>query len=160
MVDSLLKQFARSSQLGANGAYIEDLYEHYLVAPESLDPKWRQYFDGLGAGGDGKAADVPHSAVIAQIAEAGRQAARGNVAGGSDERERQVGKLITAYRSRGHLAADIDPLGLLQKPDAPDLELGFHGLSDKDLGTEFSTGGVGGHERLKLGDLLERLKRI
>ena len=27
MVDSLLKQFAQSSQLGANGAYVEDLYE-------------------------------------------------------------------------------------------------------------------------------------
>ncbi len=158
MVDSLLKQFARSSQLGANGAYIEDLYEQYLVAPDSLDAKWRHYFDGLAAG-DGKPADVPHSAVIAQIAEAGRQAARGNLAGGGDERERQVGRLITAYRSRGHLAADIDPLGLLQKPDAPDLELAFHGLSDKDLGTDFSTGGVGGHERLKLGDLLALLKR-
>ena len=102
MVDSLLKQFAQSSQLGANGAYIEDLYEQYLVAPDSVGPKWKQYFDGLTGR---EAGDVPHSAVIEQIAEAGKLAARGQLAvsGASDERERGVGKLITAYRSRAHL---------------------------------------------------------
>ena len=156
MADSLLKQFAQSSQLGANGAYIEGLYEQYLVAPDSVGPKWKQYFDALKGR---EAGDVPHSAVIGQIAEAGRQAARGTVATGSgDERERAVGKLITAYRSRGHLAADLDPLGMAVKPEAPDLGLAFHRLSDADLGTEFSTGGVGGRERMKLGDLLALLK--
>lgn len=156
MADSLLKQFAQSSQLGANGAYIEDLYEQYLVAPDSVGPKWKQYFDALKGR---EAGDVPHSAVIEHIAEAGRQAARGVVATGSgDERERAVGKLITAYRSRGHLAADLDPLGMAPKPEAPDLGLAFHRLSDADLGTEFSTGGVGGRERMKLGDLLALLK--
>ena len=156
MADSLLKQFAQSSQLGANGAYIEDLYEQYLVAPDSVGPKWKQYFDALKGR---EAGDIPHSVVIEQIAEAGRQAARGVVATGSgDERERAVGKLITAYRSRGHLAADLDPLGMAPKPEAPDLGLAFHRLSDADLGTEFSTGGVAGRERMKLGDLLALLK--
>jgi 2-oxoglutarate dehydrogenase E1 component len=156
-VDSLLKQFAQSSQLGANAAYIEDLYEQYLVAPDSVGPKWKSYFDGI-KGRD--TADVPHSAVIAAIAEAGRQAARGvaTTAPAGDERERSVGRLITAYRSRGHLGADIDPLGMLEKPDAPDLGLAFHRLSDNDLNDEFSTGGVAGQPRMKLRDLLARLK--
>ena len=158
MVDSLLKQFAQTSQLGANGAYVEDLYEQYLVAPDSVDAKWRQYFDGLKGR---EAGDVPHSAVIGQIAEAGRLAARGAIAtvtGNGDERERGVGKLITAYRSRGHLAANLDPLGLTIKPEAPDLALGFHRLSESDTGSEFSTGGVGGRERMKLGELINLLK--
>ena len=157
MVDSLLKQFAQSSQLGANGAYIEDLYEQYLVAPDSVGPKWKQYFDGLKGR---EAGDVPHSAVIEQIAEAGKLAARGQLAvsGASDERERGVGKLITAYRSRGHLAANLDPLGMTVKPEAPDLALGFHRLSESDASSEFSTGGVAGRERMKLGDLLSLLK--
>src|SRR5688500_5557794 len=99
IVDSLLKQFAQSSQLGANAAYIEDLYEQYLVSPDTVGPKWKTYFDGLKGR---EAGDVPHSAVIDQIAEAARQAARGVVAatgagaGAGDERERQVGRLITA----------------------------------------------------------------
>ncbi|MFC3815550.1 2-oxoglutarate dehydrogenase E1 component [Lysobacter sp. GCM10012299] len=157
-MDSLLKQFSQSSQLGANAAFVEDLYEQYLVSPDSVDPKWKAYFDGFKGR---EAGDVPHSAVIDSIAQAGRLATRGVVsvaAGAGDEREREVGRLITAYRSRGHLGADIDPLGLLPKPEAPDLELGFHHLTANDLKSEFSTGGVGGNERMKLGDLLALLK--
>src|SRR5690606_35502568 len=67
-------------------------------------------------------------------------------------------KLVTAYRSRGHLGANLDPLGMSPKPDAPDLTLGSHRLSEGDLGSEFSTGGVAGHERMKLADLVEVLK--
>ena len=157
MVDSLLKQFAQSSQLGANGAYVEDLYEQYLVAPDSVGPKWKQYFDGLKGR---EAGDVPHSVVIEQIAEAGRLAARGLLggSGGGDERERNVGRLITAYRSRGHLGARLDPLGLTPPVNPPDLELGFHHLGQSDLGDEFSTGGVAGQSRMTLRDLLARLQ--
>ena len=131
-----------------------------MVDPDSVGPKWKAYFDGFKGR---EAGDVPHSAAIESIAAAGRAASRGVVTaaaggGGSDERERAVGKVITAYRSRGHLAANIDPLGLLQKPDAPDLALGFHRLSESDTGSEFSTGGVAGKERMKLGDLLALLK--
>ncbi|MFC0679251.1 2-oxoglutarate dehydrogenase E1 component [Lysobacter korlensis] len=157
-MDSLLKQFSKSSQLGANAAFIEDLYEQYLVSPDSVSPQWKAYFDGFKGR---EAGDVPHSPVIDAIAEAGKAAARGVVAtsqAAGDERERHVGRLITAYRSRGHLAADIDPLDMWQKPDAPDLSLGFHHLSDSDLSSEFSTGGVGGQDRMKLGDLLALLK--
>ena len=157
-VDSLLKQFAQSSQLGSNAAYVEDLYERYLVDPDSVGPKWKRYFDGLAGRETG---DIPHSAVIAAIAEAGRQALRGTAgqaAGSGDDRERSVGRLITAYRSRGHLGAKLDPLGMTPPLDAPDLSLGFHRLSESDLGTEFSTGGVAGNPRMKLGDLLERLR--
>jgi 2-oxoglutarate dehydrogenase E1 component len=159
-VDNLLQQFSKSSQLGANAAYIEDLYEQYLVDPDSVGPKWKTYFDGF----EGReAGDVPHSAVIDAVAAAGRAAAKGSgiaslAAGPGDERERGVGKLITAYRSRGHLAAKLDPLGMLAESQAPDLALGFHRLSEGDLDGEFSTGGVAGRERMKLRDLLALLK--
>ncbi len=156
-MDNLLKQFAQSSQLaGGNASYIEDLYEQYLVSPDSVDPKWKSYFDGFKGR---EAGDVPHSAVIAHIAEAGRNASSaGASAGGGDERERNVGRLITAYRSRGHLGAQLDPLGLTPPVNPPDLGLAFHHLSDADLNDEFSTGGVGGQPRMKLRDLLARLK--
>ena len=163
-MDSLLKQFSQSSPLGANAAFIEDLYEQYLVSADSVSPKWRTYFDGLKGR---EAGDVPHSAVIAAIAAAGKAAARGVLApvatgtGTGDERERAIGRLITAYRSRGHLAADLDPLGMLEQHEAPDLGLGFHRLSDSDLGDEFSTGGAGGitgKARMKLAELLALLK--
>ncbi len=159
-MDNLLKQFAQTSQLnGGNASYVEDLYEQYLVAPDSVGPKWKAYFDGFKGR---EAGDVPHSVVIAQIAEAAKQAANNGhdatTAGASDERGRNVGRLITAYRSRGHLAANLDPLGLTPRLDSPDLGLAFHSLSDADLDSEFSTGGVAGQPRMKLRDLLARLK--
>ncbi|MGX5731132.1 2-oxoglutarate dehydrogenase E1 component [Pseudoxanthomonas beigongshangi] len=158
-MDNLLKQFAQSSQLnGGNASYVEDLYEQYLVDPDSVGPKWKAYFDGFKGR---EAGDVPHSVVIEQITAASRQAANnGHVAApaGGDERERNVGRLITAYRSRGHLGANLDPLGLSPPMNPPDLGLAFHDLSDKDLDTEFSTGNVAGQPRMKLRDLLGRLK--
>lgn len=157
-MDNLLKQFAQSSQLnGGNASYVEDLYEQYLVSPDSVGPKWKAYFDGFKGH---EAGDVPHSVVIQQIAEAARQAANnGHVAApGGDEHGRNVGRLITAYRSRGHLSARLDPLGLTPLADPPDLGLPFHNLSERDLDSEFSTGGLAGQPRMKLRDLLTRLK--
>ena len=162
-MDSLLKQFSRTSQLGANAAYIEDLYEQYLAAPDSVGPRWKQYFDALQGR---EAGDVPHSVIREAVADAGRQAAMSNgaaspapmIGAAGDERERAVGKLITAYRARGHLAAKLDPLGMMTTADAPDLALGFHRLSDADLNSTFSTGGVAGRERMPLRELLALLK--
>ena len=155
-MDSLLKQFAQSSQLGANAAFLEDLYEQYLVDPGSVGTQWQAYFDGFNGR---EAGDVPHSAVMQQVAAAGQRALRGVVdhASSGDARERGIGKLITAYRSRGHLAARLDPLGMMAKPEAPDLGLAFHRLSEADLESEFSTG-VAGRERMKLRDLLALLQ--
>ena len=155
-MDNLLKQFAQSSQLaGGNAAYIEDLYEQYLVSPDSVDPKWKTYFDGFNGR---QAGDIPHSAVIAHIADAARKGPTLAAEATGDERERNVGRLITAYRSRGHLGAQLDPLGLTQPTNPPDLDLPFHNLSPSDLNDEFSTGGIAGQPRMKLRDLLARLK--
>ncbi|HEY0886004.1 MAG TPA: 2-oxoglutarate dehydrogenase E1 component [Ramlibacter sp.] len=157
-MDSLLKQFAQSSQLGANASFIEDLYEQYLVSPESVGPSWKAWFDGFKGR---EAGDVPHSAVISEVAAAARRAASGigtAATGTGDDRDRAVGKLVTAYRSRGHLGADLDPLGMCAKPDAPDLTLAFHRLSEADRSVEFFTGGVAGHERMALGKLVSLLQ--
>ena len=165
-VDSLLKKFAQSSQLGANAAYIEDLYEQYLVNPDSVDARWKSWFDGFQGR---EAGDVPHSAIMDRVAAAGRAARDGAATEVADsETSRKQGsvlKLITAYRSRGHLQADIDPLGMLEKLDAPDLGLPFHGLSDGDLDEQFRTGPgggststFGGPEHMRLRDLLGLLQ--
>src|SRR3546814_11332075 len=47
---------------------------------------------------------------------------------------------------------------MADKPDAPDLDLPFHGLSDADLGTEFETGIFGGPARKPLKALLAHLR--
>ncbi len=158
MADSLIKQFAQSSQLGSNASFIEEMYEQYLVNPDSVDADWKAYFD---ASKGREAGDVPHSVIAEGVSKAAKQAVNNGTVGATgtgDERERNVGRLITAFRSRGHMGANIDPLELLVKPDAPDLTLGFHRLSEADANVEFSTGGVGGRSHMKLGELFALLK--
>ncbi|MEO8160967.1 MAG: 2-oxoglutarate dehydrogenase E1 component [Arenimonas sp.] len=156
-MDSLIKQFSRSSQLsGGNAGYIEDLYEQYLADPASVPAAWQAYFDQTGGR---EAGDLPHSAVMAQVQAAARSGAR---SGGIDEeaarKQTAFGKLVTAYRSRGHLGASLDPLGMSLPQPAPDLELGFHGLDNSDLDREFDVATYFGTPRMKLRDLLARLK--
>ena len=161
-MDSLIKQFSQSSQLsGGNAAFIEDLYEQYLVAPDSVGPQWKLYFDAFKGR---EAGDIPHSAVMANVQAAARHAGRGGSAdaGTIDEeaarKQTAVGKLVTAYRSRGHLAAHLDPLAMTPPQDAPDLGLAFHGLSDGDLDQEFVVGTYFGSPKFKLRELLTKLK--
>ncbi len=146
---------------GGNADYVEALYNTWLTDAAAVAPQWAQYFEGFKGR---EAGDVSPTAAIARIEAAQRQRGNGQVeVPMSDEHARKqagVLRLLTAYRSRGHLAANLDPLGLAAKMPAPDLGLAFHGLSDADLDTEFDTGNYAGNgQRLKLRDLLARLQK-
>ena len=65
--------------------------------------------------------------------------------------------LIHAYRSRGHLMADVDPLTYMQRGH-PDLDVQTYGLNLWDLDREFPTGGFGGKPTMLLRDILGRLR--
>ncbi|MEU1972440.1 multifunctional oxoglutarate decarboxylase/oxoglutarate dehydrogenase thiamine pyrophosphate-binding subunit/dihydrolipoyllysine-residue succinyltransferase subunit [Microbacterium sp. NPDC019599] len=69
----------------------------------------------------------------------------------------RVQELINAFRVRGHLMADIDPLEYVQRLH-PDLEIENHGLTFWDLDREFVTGGFGGKRLMKLRDILGVLR--
>ena len=69
----------------------------------------------------------------------------------------RVQKLIDAYRTTGHLMADIDPLEYAQRSH-PDLDIVNHGLTLWDLDREFATGGVGGKPVMKLRKILGILR--
>jgi 2-oxoglutarate dehydrogenase E1 component len=69
----------------------------------------------------------------------------------------RVHELIHAYRVRGHLMADTDPLEYKQRKH-PDLDINQHGLTLWDLEREFATGGFGGKPRMKLREILGVLR--
>ncbi len=69
----------------------------------------------------------------------------------------RVQQLIHAYRTYGHLMADIDPLEYKQRSH-PDLDVVTHGLTLWDLDREFATGGFGGRAFMKLRDILGILR--
>lgn len=69
----------------------------------------------------------------------------------------RVQELIHAYRVRGHLMADTDPLEYKQRKH-PDLDITTHGLTLWDLDRTFATGGFGGEPFLKLRKVLGILR--
>lgn len=69
----------------------------------------------------------------------------------------RVQELIHAYRVRGHLMADTDPLEYRQRRH-PDLDVTSHGLTLWDLERDFATGGFGGAPMLRLRKILGILR--
>ena len=69
----------------------------------------------------------------------------------------RIAELIHAYRSRGHLMADVDPLSARPRKH-PDLDVQTHGLTLWDLDRVYATGGFAGKERWKMRGVLGRLR--
>ncbi|MDQ2708863.1 MAG: multifunctional oxoglutarate decarboxylase/oxoglutarate dehydrogenase thiamine pyrophosphate-binding subunit/dihydrolipoyllysine-residue succinyltransferase subunit, partial [Actinomycetota bacterium] len=76
---------------------------------------------------------------------------------GEVDKTARVLELIDAYRTRGHLMADTDPLNYRQRRH-PDLDVLSHGLTLWDLDREFAVGGFSGEKHMKLRDVLGVLR--
>jgi 2-oxoglutarate dehydrogenase E1 component len=73
------------------------------------------------------------------------------------EKQARVLALIRAYRVRGHLNADVNPLGY-DRSEHPELDPAYYGLTVWDLDRTFLTSGLGGQEQMKLRDILAVLR--
>jgi 2-oxoglutarate dehydrogenase E1 component len=153
-----------SAYYGANAPFIEDLYEAYLVDPASVPDAWRTHFDGLPPV-NGHATDVSHRQVQHNFEQLARDpTSRLPCAGGMSslaaERQAKVLRLINAYRVRGHMDAQLDPLNLRAHTALPDLDPGFYGLAREDLDLMFNTGSLFAPEQLPLRDILVLVKEV
>ncbi|MGR3914015.1 MAG: 2-oxoglutarate dehydrogenase E1 component [Gammaproteobacteria bacterium] len=128
---------------GGNMAYLESLYRD-----GGGDGEWREVFRALENGGIGEVAAVyaPGNARAAFSPSIQKQA--------------QVSRLISAYRALGHLLADIDPIGVMPRGDAGEIELGRFGLGDGDLAAEFDLGNLGRGGRKPLREILAYLRAV
>ena len=66
--------------------------------------------------------------------------------------------LIRIYRVRGHLLADLDPLGLKEKKYYPELDPAYHGFTDSDYDRPIFLDGVLGLEYASLREIMAALK--
>ena len=164
MTRSLKEQYAQTPLYGANANAVEALYEQYMTDPQAVPDAWRGYFESLG---DART-EVAHSSIRAELTDAARagrrtktlRAGRGTMPSG--QKQAAVSRLIQVYSLRGHQIADIDPLGIMERPVPGVLKPEFLGLTEADMDTEFFTGGLAGtgNERMKLRDIYALLKRI
>ena len=74
-------------------------------------------------------------------------------------RQARVMELINAYRVRGHLLADVDPLHAMPLLYHPELDIETYNLTIWDLDRLFVTGGLGGKETATLREILDILQR-
>jgi 2-oxoglutarate dehydrogenase E1 component len=72
-------------------------------------------------------------------------------------KETRIQEMINAYRVRGHLMADVDPLEYKQRSH-PDLDIRTHGLSLWDLDRTYKTGGFGGKPKMQFRDIYKILR--
>ncbi len=123
----------------ATPEYIENLYRDFKSNPSSVDPEFKKFFEGfdfasISYNGNGKAAGVSTD-------------------------EFKVFELINAYRNKGHLIANTNPLKP-RKDRQADLDLASFGLSEKDLDRKFVIGSDIGLPNATLRDILAKLHNI
>ena len=169
MSDSLADQFATTALYGGNADFVEDLYEQFLKDPASVEPGWARYFAGLARGAAPAGAAGTHrqirerlAAQLPRAAASAPSAAGGETAGAASAKQAAVSRLIQVHANRGHLIANLDPLGLSPRGMPYILDPKYFGLSDADMETEFFTGSrtAALPARSKLKDILATLKLI
>ncbi|HCS08991.1 MAG TPA: 2-oxoglutarate dehydrogenase E1 component [Pseudomonas sp.] len=166
MQESVMQRMWNSGYLsGGNAAYVEELYELYLHDPNAVPEEWRTKFQTLPTDGN-SANDVSHSTIrdhfvlLAKNQRRAQPVSAGSVSSEHEKKQVEVLRLIQAYRMRGHQAAQLDPLGLWQRPAPADLSINHYGLTNADLDTTFRAGDLYiGKEEASLREILEALQQ-
>ena len=160
----MMKESLSTSYLfGSNAPFIEELYESYLVDPASVSAEWRAYFDELSKTAGAVAKDVAHTPVIEAFAQLAKQSpvairhAQAVATPQVDKKQVSVLQLINAYRFLGSRHAALDPLQLHDRQVVPELDPGYHGLTDVDLDTVFNTGSLVGPAQATLREIIDAL---
>ena len=162
---------------GANATFIAEMNRAWRADPKSVDQNWNAYFQAFGdlaqAGDDieaGPSWGREQSRVIGAVdPDASIKAvAKGHVSGrminAADMRAATLDSLravmlIRAYRIRGHLIANLDPLALEDKPLHPELDPKSYGFGDDDWDRPIFIDHVLGLETATLTEIIDRLRK-
>ncbi|MBV8934288.1 MAG: 2-oxoglutarate dehydrogenase E1 component [Alphaproteobacteria bacterium] len=127
---------------GSNAGFIADLYTRFLDDPQSVDESWRRFFSEI---------EKDHTASTITVEPEGlRRATTDSI---------RALQLIRAYRVRGHLEADLDPLGLEKRGPYPELDYRSYGFTEADLDREIFINNLLGRERATLREIIAILRK-
>ncbi len=178
--------FAETSFLyGANAGFIEELHARWAENPASVSGEWRAFFDQLrdqadqvkaaaGAGAWGRNTvtepsedlavmdgrwPAPRADVKAAPKPPVAEAASGDMVRAAALDSVRALMLIRAYRIRGHLQANLDPLGIEPPVQNPELTPEFGGFSEADMDRPIFIDNVLGLETATLHEIIAILRR-
>lgn len=158
-----------------NAEYIAHLYSEFLKSPAQVDGSWQDFFSGLndnerdvlgelsGASwtpGENKKSDrafgIAHSAPEPTVPQkaSGTAASAADLQQATQDTVRALG-LIRAYRSQGHMLADLDPLGMREVEKQPELDPIYYGFTAADYTRPIYIGGLLNRETASVNDILQ-----
>ena len=166
--------FKKTSFLsGINSEFINQFYSDYLNDPNSLPNSWIKFFDGLSedeklilddlngpSWSPEKKIQKSKSYLIdnEKNKEVNEDLNLNSVKEASKDSVRAI-MLIRAYRIRGHLIANLDPLSIQKKEEHPELKPETYGFNKKDYKRKIFLDGVLGLQYADLSQILDILKR-
>ncbi|WP_082441799.1 2-oxoglutarate dehydrogenase E1 component [Sphingomonas sp. Leaf33] len=167
---------------GVSQAFVDTLYARYKSDPSGLEPGWRAFFDGLEGAATGPSwakknwpptetdaltagLDPTQMEPTPKPAKPGAKPAAAAAPAASPDAIRAAADasiramtLIRTYRVRGHLAANLDPLGLSKRELPEDLRTEYHGFTDDQIDTPVFLGGVLGLQTATIRELVTILR--
>jgi 2-oxoglutarate dehydrogenase E1 component len=149
---------------GANAGFVTELYMRFLEDPAAVDESWRRFFAGIGDDltamqreRRGPAWAQPARSILGDGA-ATAAALQGEVSDQAASLSIRALNLIRAYRVRGHLEADLDPLGLEKRGPYPELDYKSYDFTEADLDREIFINNLLGCERASLREIIAMLR--
>ncbi len=155
--------------IGNNAEFINEFYADYLSDPKSLPESWREFFDGLsdeerlvyddlkGPSWSPEKKNIKISESKKNI-ETKEETNLDSIKQATQDSVRAI-MLIRAYRIRGHLIANLDPLSLQKKQEHPELKPETYGFKQSDYSRQIFLDGVLGLQYGNLKEILSILKK-
>ena len=139
--------------------YIENLYLEYLQNPDGVDPAWQDFFRNMSGNGSVKLGPSFKPSSIFNPSPNPQNLTTANNLDKQDKTDTdlqyKVGMLIRNYRVRGHIMADLDPLGLEQHEMPYEMTPECYGWGVADMSRVVKSGTM---EGFTLAEVFERLK--
>ena len=145
------KIFEKTSFLqGSNSQFIKELYSQYLKNPKNIPQSWREFFDGLnedqeiikkeilGPSWAPKKDNILKTNVVRKDLSGDEEASINGKSVSQENYEKEKEQsvkaiaLIRAYRIRGHLIANLDPLGMMEREYLHELHPADYGFKKED----------------------------
>jgi 2-oxoglutarate dehydrogenase E1 component len=168
--------FKKTSFLaGNNSAFIEEYYSDYLNNPEKLPTGWKEFFDGLKEKEEiifktlegpswapkikNKKDNFPLESFLKEESLKETKTISPSLLEEAAKNSVRAIMLIRAYRIRGHLIANLDPLGLMSRDEHPELKPETYGFTKNDFNKKIYLDGVLGLQEATLDEILNILKK-